>query len=120
MLLQNLRKLHLSIWVLYAWSREEDNLECAYLSCEYSLLKAWDIAKISKQKKNKTDENILTVYDKILQLFITISEDYSNKIIKYSSSPYMLSAKVGSNCSKEINLKLFDVFPLCQHSCHSF
>ncbi len=51
--LRSIRQLYLSLWILFSWCREEDNLESAYLAAEFVLLYTWDVSKFSiDQKKN--------------------------------------------------------------------
>jgi len=109
-ILTGVRQLYLCLWILYSWCREEDNLESAFLSAEFTLLNAWEAAKFSFGKKNKVAVSTLTTLDSILRLNLQISNQYiEEKIIPHSDSLYALSHAVRPSCAVDVNLKLFDV-----------
>jgi hypothetical protein len=109
-ILAGVRQLYLCLWILYSWCREEDNLESAFLSAEFTVLNVWEAAKFSFGKKNKVEVSTLTTLDSILRLNLQISNQYiEEKIIPHSDSLYALSHAVRSSCAVDVNLKLFDV-----------
>jgi len=48
-----IRQINICLWILFAWARDADNLESAYLSSELALLHAWDITRKYIAKKTK-------------------------------------------------------------------
>ena len=109
-ILTGVRQLYLCLWILYSWCREEDNLESAFLSAEFTLLNAWEAAKFAVGKKNKVAASTLKTWDSILRLNLQISNQYiEEKIIPHCASLYALSHAVRASCAVDVNLKLFDV-----------
>lgn len=109
-ILTGIRQLYLCLWILYSWSREEDNLESTFLSAEFTLLNAWDAAKVAFEKKNKIAISILTTLDSIFRLNLQISYQYiEKKVVPHAGNLYALSHAVRSSCAVDVNLKLFDV-----------
>lgn len=109
-ILTGIRQLYLCLWILYSWCREEDNLESAFLSAEFTLLNGWEAAKFAFNKKNKVAISTLTTLDSLFRLNLQISNQYiEEKIIPHSDSLYALSHAVRSSCAVDVNLKLFDV-----------
>ena len=109
-ILTGIRQLCLCLWILYSWCRDEDNLESAYLSAEFTLLNAWEAAKFSFDKQNKVAASTLTTLDSILRLNLQISNQYiEEKIIPHCNSLYAISHAVRPSCATDVNLKLFDV-----------
>ncbi|WP_020586812.1 hypothetical protein [Desulfobacter curvatus] len=109
-ILTGIRQLYLCLWILYSWCREEDNLESAFLSAEFSLLNAWEANKFAFEKNNKIAISALTTLDSILRLNLQISHQYvEEKVIPHAGNLYALSHAVRSSCAVDVNLKLFDV-----------
>ncbi|TQQ21774.1 hypothetical protein FLL80_05875 [Vibrio cholerae] len=109
-ILTGIRQLYLCLWILYSWCRDEDNLESAYLSAEFTMLNAWEAAKFAFGKKNVVAVSTLTTLDSILRLNIQVSNQYiEEKIIPHCNSLYAISHAVRPSCATDVNLKLFDV-----------
>ncbi|MCO4322326.1 hypothetical protein [Aliidiomarina quisquiliarum] len=109
-ILMGIRQLYLCLWILYSWSREQNNIESAFLSAEFVLLNAWDAAKFAFDKKNKVAVSTLTTLDSIFRLNLQISGQYvEEKIIPHADNLYALSHAVRPSCAVDVNLKLFDV-----------
>ena len=105
-----LRQLLIYTWVLYSWCREENNIECAYLSIERVALAGWDLVKPFFGKKTKVAKDCFGAYDSLISLYNEISKNYFGKVvIPHSSSLYALSRSASSSCSVDANLKLFDL-----------
>jgi hypothetical protein len=108
--LTSIRQLYISLWILYAWCREENNLESAYLSSESVLLHAWDLSKSSFGQKNKTPRSIQETLDAILKLHIEIANHFLEVVVlPHTDKLYALSSAVNPACSVDTNLKLFDI-----------
>ncbi|HDZ9391813.1 TPA: hypothetical protein RUZ63_003027 [Vibrio cholerae] len=109
-ILTGIRQLYLCLWILYSWCRDEDNLESAYLSAEFTMLNAWEAAKFAFGKKNVVAVSTLTTLDSILRLNLQVSNQYiEEKIIPHCNSLYAISHAVRPSCATDVNLKLFDV-----------
>ena len=61
---------------MFSWCRDENNLEAAYISAEYSLLLAWDSAKKFPRKTTAT-----RAFENLLKTYHTISDAYLEKSI---------------------------------------
>ncbi|WP_186174812.1 hypothetical protein [Vibrio jasicida] len=109
-ILTGVRQLYLCVWILYSWCRDQDNLESAYLSAEYSLLNAWEASKFAFDKKNKYAISTLETLNSIHKLNVDISNSYlEKKIVPHVNRLYALSHAVRPSCDVDVNLKLFDV-----------
>ena len=109
-ILTGIRQLYLCLWILYSWCRDENNLESAYLSAEFTMLNAWEASKFAFGKKNKVAVSTLTTLDSILRLNLQVSNQYiEEKIIPHCNSLYGISHAVRPSCAVDVNLKLFDV-----------
>ena len=109
-ILTRIHQLYLCLWILYSWCREEDNLESAFLSAEFTLLNAWEAAKFAFGKKNKMADSVLMALHSALSLNLQISTQYvEDKIIPHTNTLYALSHAVRPSCAVDVNLKLFDV-----------
>lgn len=108
--LRTVRQLYLCLWILYAWCREADNLESAYLCSEFSLLNAWEISKAFLGKRDKGSKAILETLDSIQSLHIQISRCFmEEKILPHAGKLHALSHAVNPSCSLDVNLKIFDI-----------
>lgn len=109
-ILTSIRQLYLCLWILYSWCRDEDNLESAFLSAEFTMLNAWEAAKFTFGKKNIVAVSTLTTLDSILRLNLQVSNQYiDDKIIPHCNSLYAISHAVNPSCATDVNLRLFDV-----------
>ncbi|MGE6246429.1 hypothetical protein ACQKCF_10565 [Psychrobacter proteolyticus] len=105
-----LRQLNIYTWMLFAWARDVENLESAYICSEYVLLKAWDISKSFLETKGKNTEVILKLIYKLISLQLTVADFYFEKVVVPSASKYLgLSSIVAPSCAADVNLKLFDL-----------
>lgn len=97
-------RVHICLWILYSWCRDEGNLESAYLSAEYSILHLWDKAKTCQDRKSKT------AFKGLLSTYHLISDEYVNIVIgPVAEHLHAASTAVSSPSGIDINLKLFDV-----------
>lgn len=104
-IVKSLIQLNLVLWVLFSWCRDEENLEAAYMSAEYSLLLAWDSAKKFPRKTT-----VKSAFENLLKTYHTISDAYLEKsIFPFVDKKHAISKLVSAPCSISINLKLFDI-----------
>jgi len=88
-ILTGIRQLYLCLWILYSWCRDEDNLESAFLSAEFTMLNAWEAAKFAFGKKNKVAASTLTTLDSIIKLNLQVSNQHiEDKIIPHCNNLY--------------------------------
>ncbi|MEM5545809.1 hypothetical protein [Pseudoalteromonas fuliginea] len=108
--LRALRQLSISLWILYAWSRDEDNLESIYCACEFSLLRAWKVATPYFAGKKNVEKNIESTLNSIINLYHQLSDEYLQKVVHpHVGNLYALSSSINSHNSIDVNIKLFDI-----------
>jgi len=108
--LTSLRQMSICLWILFAWARDNDNLESPYLSSERTLLLAWGLAKKYLDKKNKYAREVHVAFQSVLGAYFQIADEYINyKIMPHVTVLDGLSSAVRSSSSIDVNLKLFDV-----------
>jgi hypothetical protein len=79
-----LRQINICLWILFAWARDIDNLESAYLSSELAALHAWEITKPYSTKDSKIANAIQLTLLSILALHQQICTQYIyNKILPH-------------------------------------
>mgnify|MGYP000896141818 CR=1 FL=1 len=102
--IKKIRLINLSLWVLYTWSRNANNLEGVYLTSERALFFCWEIIKdnFSKKKYNEAFYSLLSLYK-------NISKEYIDKLIPFVDKQYALSAGSNYGSSINVNLKMFDI-----------
>lgn len=105
----SIRQLNICLWILFAWARDAGNLESAYLSAEFTVLHAWDIAKGHFTKATKASKSIQQGFGSILNIYQVICNHYVEKILPHTIKQDGLSSAVRSSSSVDVNLKLFDV-----------
>ncbi|VFM95208.1 MAG: hypothetical protein BECKG1743D_GA0114223_100414 [Candidatus Kentron sp. G] len=107
-----IRRIHLCLWILFAWGRGGGNVESAYLSSEIALLHGWEIAKGFWGEKTKSAESIRLTFSSILSVYHRIGFYYlEKKILPHVRKRHALSfaAVLYPAPSLDVNLKLFDV-----------
>lgn len=105
----SVRQLNICLWILFAWARDMGNLESAYLSAEFTVLHAWEIAKAHFGKKTKVAKLIQEGFGSILNVYLLICNHYLVKMFPHTDKKDGLSFAVHSSCRLDVNLKLFDV-----------
>lgn len=105
-----LRQLNLCLWILYAWCREQDNIESAYQSSELVVLLAWEVSKPFLGGRKKFDIAVIETLQAIDNLHMQIADDFmGNKIFPFADKLHALSSAISPSCSVDVNLKLFDI-----------
>ena len=109
--LRILRQLNISLWILFSWCREANNLESAYRSAELTLLNAWELCKPFLDKNTKMSISVRYVLDSVHFVYQAVCNEYlTKKIMPYANKRHTLSRAVNPSTSVDVNLKLFDVF----------
>jgi len=105
-----MRQMNICLWILFAWARDIDNMESAYLSSERVVLHAWELCKKQFHKKTKIAQSMQLTYSGIVGTYQEISGQYLSKVvIPHASKMHGLSSSVRSSESLDVNLKLFDL-----------
>ncbi|MEX0732155.1 MAG: hypothetical protein WED00_03840 [Aquisalimonadaceae bacterium] len=104
------RQLSICLWILFAWAREQGNLESTYRSAELLLLRLWHIAREYVDKKSKTAKSIQSVYGAVFNTYLSVGHEFFSKsILRHASKTHGLSSAVRGSTTVDINLKLFDL-----------
>jgi hypothetical protein len=106
---RGLRQLSVCLWILFSWSRDADNLECAYRASELALLHGWNICRAFAGKKTKLNEAATASFMAIFQVYRQITSTYLAKIAPHLQSEHALSSAVRGGSPIDVNLKLFDL-----------
>ena len=105
-----IRQVNICLWILFAWCRDADNLESAYLGSEVALLNSWDLAKNFQVKNTKVHKALRTTFESILTLHTSIADEFLNKCIApHSDKQHAISNAINSPCDVDLNIKLFDL-----------
>lgn len=108
--IRTVRQLSICLWILFAWAREQGNLESTYRAAELLLLRLWQIAREYADKKNKTAKSIHSVYASVLNTYLSVgNEFFSKSVLPHASKIHGLSSAVHSSTTLDINLRLFDL-----------
>lgn len=108
--IKSLRQLRISLGVLIAWCKDENNLESAYLSAELSLLHAWELAKLSFDKKTKDAVAMRESLQSIFSAYLLLCDNFLQaKVLPHIDKKYALSQAIHSSNRVDINLKIFDL-----------
>lgn len=104
------RQLSICLWILFAWAREQGNLESTYCAAELLLLRLWQIAREYADKKSKTAGSIHSVYASVLNTYLSVGNTFLSKsVLQHASTFHGLSSAVHGSTTVDINLKLFDL-----------
>jgi hypothetical protein len=106
---RGLRQLSVCLWILFSWSRDADNLECAYRASELALLHGWNIYRAFAGKKTKASEAASASFMAIFQVYRQITSAYLAKVAPHLRQEHGLSSAVRGGSSIDVNLKLFDL-----------
>ncbi|MCG8023945.1 MAG: hypothetical protein JAZ02_08170 [Candidatus Thiodiazotropha endolucinida] len=105
-----IRQMSICLWILFAWAREAENMESAYLASEFTLLHAWTVVRLYTGQRNKTARAVETAFVSIFSAYRDICSEFLGKnVLPYADKLHALSVAVHSSCSLDVNLKLFDL-----------
>ena len=105
-----LRQINICLWILYAWARDVDNVESAYLSGGITLLHGWNITKAYTEKSTNVANSINETFRSLLFTYHQISHDFLVKtVLPFVDKQHALSVAVGGSCNLDINLRMFDI-----------
>jgi hypothetical protein len=104
-----IRQMSVCLWILFAWSRDANNLEAAYRSAEWTVLHAWEVLHplIDKSKPHDTAaeafQSVFLAYEQIAGQFL------EENVVPFADKLHALSVAVASPEPTDVNLKLFDL-----------
>lgn len=105
-----IRQMSICLWILFAWAREAENMESAYLASEFTLLHGWHIVRLYAGKENKTTRAVEAAFFSIFTAYNQICSEFLGKnVLPYADKPHAVSSAMHSSCRLDINLKLFDL-----------
>ena len=105
-----IRQMSICLWILFAWAREAENMESAYLASEFTLLHAWNVVRLYAGKDNKTARAVETAFMSVFKAYNQIcSEFLDQNVLPYADKLHAVSSAVDGSCSLDVNLKLFDL-----------
>ncbi len=108
--LMAIRQMSICLWILFAWCRDAQNTEAAYLSSELTLLHAWNIAKLYAGKSQKTKDAISDAFFSIFNAYHQICSNFlATNVLPHADKLHGLSSNVPGFCGLDINLKMFDL-----------
>ncbi|ENX29756.1 hypothetical protein F891_00777 [Acinetobacter sp. CIP 101966] len=108
-ILRKIRLINLSLWVLYSWSRNLDNLESVYQCSEKALFISWLIVKDIYPNKNKEAKEVKISFENIVRVYRQITENFIDKFKPYCDKLYAISANAHYGSHANTNIKLFDI-----------
>ena len=119
--LAGVRRLAICLWIVYAWAREAENLEAAYLEAELTLLNGWELCKSNLPREGKRPNAYFDALEAIHQSYLGVSLDYANRVIPYVAIPHGVSHESMGAGSVGVNRKLFDVLGrLAMNGIHAY
>ena len=102
--------MNICLWILYAWARDVDNVESAYLLGEITLLHGWNITKAYAEKSTKVANSINETFQSLVFTYQQISHDFLAKtVLPFVDKRHALSVAVRGSCNLDINLRMFDI-----------
>ena len=105
-----IRQMHICLWILYAWARDMNNVESAYLSGELTVLHGWHITKMYLDESTNTADSIKETFQSLLFTYLEICDHFLKKaVLPFVDKRHALSVAVGGSCELDINLRMFDV-----------
>ena len=105
-----LRQMNICLWILYAWARDMNNVESAYLSGELTVLHGWHLTKMYLDESNNTADSIKETFQSLLFTYLEICDHFLEKaVLPFVDKRHALSVAVGGSCELDINLRMFDV-----------
>ena len=105
-----LRQMHICLWILYAWARDMNNVESAYLSGELTVLYGWHITKMYLDESTNTADSIKETFQSLLSAYLEICDHFLKKaVLPFADKRHALSVAVRGSCELDINLRMFDI-----------
>lgn len=107
--ISKVREIYMSLWVLFTWAREGNNVEAPYRASEYAVLRAWELLNGLIAKKGREAVEAGIVFNDLVELHFTIWDALAGKILPHVTKRHGISATVPSFSSLDINLKAHEI-----------
>lgn len=105
-----MRQIAICLWIMFAWAREAENMESAYLSGERALLHAWDVVRALEGRPPRVREQVREAFYSIFTAYTHISDEYLTKnIVPGANKLHALSAAVAGSSAVDISLRMYEV-----------
>lgn len=107
--LRRVRQMTLSLWIMFGWAREADNVEAPYRASEMALLHAWQLLKADLGKSTQAGEAAGLAFNALVDLHHAIWDElYAKAILPHADNQHGISSAIRSMSSVDVNLKLFE------------
>ncbi|MBS1001141.1 hypothetical protein JK169_08985 [Acetobacter persici] len=108
--LRRVRQMTLSLWIMFGWAREAENVEAPYRASEMALLHAWQLLKQELGKTTQASEAAGLAFNALVELHHAIWDElYAKTILPHVDSQHAISSAIHSMSAVDVNLKLFDM-----------
>lgn len=108
--LKSMRQISICLWVLFAWARDEGNVEAAYLSSELALLHGWRLVSREVSGGGSLSRALEDAYVSIFSAYQEASGEFlSTNVLPYVGKRHAVSSAVRGANGLDVNLKLFDL-----------
>lgn len=105
-----LRQMSICLWVLFAWAREAENVEAAYLSSEVTLLHGWRIVSLQAASIGKVSQSVENAFFSIFSAYQQICGEFlAMNVLPHVDKRHGISSAVLGASGLDVNLKLFDL-----------
>ena len=112
--LTRLRQIHLCLWILFVWAREEENLAAPLEASEYAILCIWDKCRPFLGKSTADGHSRMTLLTQTIQLHLLIGDDFiTHKLDPYTDKDFALSVSVKASSAVDVNLALYQQLGRC-------
>lgn len=108
--LRRVRQMTLSLWIMFGWAREAENVEAPYRASEMALLHAWTLLKDQLAKSTQASEAAGLAFNALVELHHAIWDElYGKAILPHADVQHGISSAVRSMSAIDVNLKLFEL-----------
>lgn len=105
-----LRQMGLCLWIVFAWARDDENLEAAYLAAELALLYGWRIVGQEVDDEGKLPSFVEDAYRSIVTAYQQVSTEFLNaNVLPHAAKLHAVSSAIHGSNGLDVNLKLFDL-----------
>lgn len=105
-----MRQIAICLWIMFAWAREAENMESAYLSGERALLHGWHVVRGLGERPPRVREQVAGAFNSIFTAYSHISTEYLTKnVVARANQLHALSAAVAGSSAVDISLRMFEV-----------
>jgi len=108
--LRRVRQMTLSLWIMFGWAREAENVEAPYRASEMVLLHAWHLLKGDLGKATQAGVAAGLAFNALVELHHAIWDElYAKAILPHVDTQHGISSAIRSMSAVDVNLKLFDM-----------